>query len=345
MDKTKINWTDRTWNPVTGCTKLSPASPGCQNCYAEGIAERFRGGVAFPNGFDVTLKPDRMHDPLRWRGRGRAFVNSMSDLFHDDVPDDFIAEVFAVMAASPRWTFQVLTKRHGRMRSLLSSTRFQDLLADAVLTKVPSSHRPRHIEWPLPNVWLGVSAENQQWADIRIPALLDCPATTRFVSAEPLLGPVDLSAYLDPEQVAALPTGNSADALQSVRQAAGRAPLDWVIVGGESGSSARPMHPDWARAVRDQCVAAGVAFSFKQWGAWAPVTSNAIGESTGLRGSSARSRKGGYLDRSGAWRDTNELSRLSRPEDWALLGRVGAKAAGRTLDGREWDEFPDHAPS
>lgn len=250
---TKIEWTDETWNPITGCTKVSP---GCDHCYAKTMHERWNG----PGSFDtVTLHPGRLEKPLRWRTPRRVFVNSMSDLFHQDVPDEYIARVFAVMAWSYRHTFQILTKRHARMRSLLSSPDFRRL-CDREWCDVQDWTRARLVDpeyvdtcptvdnWPLPNVWLGVSVETQQWADIRIPALLDTPAAVRFLSCEPLLGPVDIwgRSYLGAEQPAR---------------------IDWVIVGGESGPGARPMHPDWARSLRDQCVAAGVPFLFKQWGA------------------------------------------------------------------------------
>lgn len=269
-DRSGIEWTEATWNPVTGCTKVSA---GCDNCYAETFAERWRGtpGHYFENGFDVQLRPDKLDLPLRWKRPRRIFVNSMSDLFHDSVPDDYIARVFAVMARTQH-TFQVLTKRHARMRSLLSSAVF-DRLVDEL---TPSA---LNAPWPLPNVWLGISAENQQWADIRIPALLDTPAAIRFVSAEPLLGPIDMASkgYLSPDEFE-------------------RPGISWVIAGGESGPKARPMHPDWARSLRDQCARTNTPFLFKQWGQHAPT-----GE------------------------------------------RVGKRAAGRILDGRTWDEYPQVA--
>jgi protein gp37 len=228
-DKSAIEWTDATWNPVTGCTKVSP---GCDHCYAERVTERWQGKGSFNR---VVLHEDRLSKPLKWRKPRRVFVNSMSDLFHDDVPDAYIAEVFSVMARAPQHTFQVLTKRHGRMRSLLNRGSFRDNLATWC--------RP----WPLPNVWLGVSVEDQKWADVRVPALLDTPAAVRFLSCEPLLGPVWLKAFwLQPT-------------FPGPR-------INWVIVGGESGPGARPMHADWARSLRDRCVAAGVPFFFKQTG-------------------------------------------------------------------------------
>ena len=213
---TDIEWTDETWNPVTGCTKVSP---GCDHCYAERVTERFHGKGAFER---IVLHPDRLDKPLHWRKPRKVFVNSMSDLFHEQVPDTFIGLVWQVMAETPQHTFQILTKRHARMRSFLR-------------------------QWPnyepLPNVWLGVSVEDQKWADIRVPALIQTPAAVRFLSCEPLLGPVRIG-YMSL--------------------------LDWVIVGGESGPGARPMHPDWARDLRDQCEAAGVPFLFKQWGGIRP---------------------------------------------------------------------------
>ena len=192
-DKTKIEWTDATWNPVTGCTMVSP---GCDHCYAETIAHRFAGTAAYPDGFAVTLRPERLDQPLRWRRPRRVFVNSMSDLFHKDVPDEYIACIWAVMALAPQHTFQVLTKRHGRMRSLLDDDGFIQRVWNEMDGFLPRAKHPDESRWPLPNVWLGVSVEDQQRADLRIPALLDTPAAVRFLSCEPLLRPVDLNACL-----------------------------------------------------------------------------------------------------------------------------------------------------
>ena len=212
--KSAIEWTDATWNPVTGCTKVSP---GCAHCYAEAITLRFgRGGPFLPGKTTITLHPDRMQLPLSWRSPRRIFVNSMSDLFHEDVPLPFIAEVFQVMADANRHTFQILTKRHERLETLANQ-----------------------LTWS-PNVWMGVSVENQYWAERRIPPLLRVPAAVRFLSVEPLLKPVDLCGYLND--------------------------IQWVIVGGESGPRARSMHEGWVRKIRDDCAAAGVPFFFKQWG-------------------------------------------------------------------------------
>jgi len=298
-DKTGIEWTDATWNPVTGCDKVSP---GCDHCYAETLAERFRGtpGHHFEHGFDVQLRPNMLELPLskKWEEPRRVFVNSMSDLFHDKVPDEYIARVFAVMALAPQHTFQILTKRHGRMRALLNSRDFLQLVWDAwSVEDGPDESESLGTDpaerWPLPNVWLGVSAEDQKRADLRIPALLDTPAAVRWISAEPLLGPLDIARFVEND-----------DTKYDVPA------LDWVVVGGESGPGARPMHPDWARSLRDQCMAAGVSFLFKQWGEWTP--------NTGHR----------YRD----W------ANLSDPH--AFVMRVGKKAAGRELDGRTWNQYP-----
>ncbi|PVA66190.1 DUF5131 family protein [Mycobacteroides abscessus] len=308
-DKTGIEWADSTWNPITGCDKVSP---GCDHCYAETFAERWRGtpGHYFENGFDVQLRPDKLDLPLRWTKPRRIFVNSMSDLFHDRVTDEFIARVFAVMALAPQHTFQVLTKRHGRMRSLLNSDRFIEQFQEAWETTPgpdgPEAYAP---PWPLPNVWLGVSAEDQKRADLRIPALLDTPAAVRFVSAEPLLGPINL--HTDPIEAGSPFWGSQ---------------LNWVIVGGESGPGARPMHPDWARSMRDQCVAAAVPFLFKQWGEWAPVDRDEI-----------TSKPTVTLALDG--QDTYYAHR--NHADVATLARVGKKRAGRELDGRTWDQYPE----
>jgi protein gp37 len=244
-DNTAIQWTDATWNPVTGCSKVSP---GCAHCYAETMARRLQamGSPRYKDGFAVRIHPEALEQPLHWRKPRHVFAVSMGDLFHDEVPEAFIRLVWAVMEEARRHTFQVLTKRPARMR---------DLLAGA---------------WPmLPNVWLGVTAEDQPRADERVPILLETPAAVRFVSVEPMLGPVCVSdipvsggAILKPlvgltwEQRPGLPGF-------TVNRPRG-AKLDWVVVGGESGTRARPMSEDWVRHLRDQCKAAGTAFFYKQ---------------------------------------------------------------------------------
>lgn len=262
--KTSIEWTrnddgtaGRTWNPVVGCDKVSP---GCDHCYAESIARRFAGGPAYPNGFKVTLKPERLGDPLTWRTPTRVFVNSMSDLFHADIPDEYIARVFAVMARTPQHRYMILTKRPGRMRSLLGDD--GRLLLESTLDE--ETAQALYAQWPLPNVELGVSAELQKWAEVRIPALLETPAAMRFLSAEPLLGALDLRNLR-------VRSGAWIDALSGDVKGPGgevyaSAPgcLDLVIAGAESGAGARAMDLDWVRLLRDQCVATGRAFFFKQ---------------------------------------------------------------------------------
>jgi protein gp37 len=215
-----IEWTDATWNPVTGCTKIAA---GCDNCYAARFSERWRGipGHPFENGFDITLRPDRLDTPLRWRSKKMIFVNSMSDLFHKDVPVGFIDKVFDTMEAANWHVFQILTKRSSLMKSYLNNR---------YMKEVPN------------NIWFGTSVEDAK-AKSRIRHLRESPNGVRFISIEPLLGPL------------------------GKLQLNG---IDWVIVGGESGPRARSMHIDWVRDVRDQCNAQGVAFFFKQWGGFRP---------------------------------------------------------------------------
>ncbi|HEY5834936.1 DUF5131 family protein [Streptomyces sp.] len=329
---TTIEWTrnddgtpGRTWNPVSGCTKVSP---GCDNCYAETIAERFRGSAAFPHGFDVRVKPDRMNDPLAWRKATRVFVNSMSDLFHADIDQAWIAEVFGVMAAARRHTFQLLTKRHARMRTLLTEPEFVAQVRSRALGKgLPADQWA----WPLPNLWLGVSVENQQWADIRIPALLDTPAAVRWISAEPLLGPVTLfdrdhrdhDRDWDGGDWVCLDCSTEEETVPW-RVTDGSAPgIGWVVVGGESGPGARPMHPGWARSLRDQCTQARVPYFFKQWGEWVIAPSN-YGPDV-----PERARAGTTI----VFRDESDV-------DGQIMLRVGKGRAGRLLDGREHNDFP-----
>ena len=351
-DKTKIEWADATWNPVTGCTKVSP---GCDHCYIDrsppfrierrrfvkecshcsgdgfepmtgkwreshacsvcgGDGEVASSKVGASTG--VRLHQDRTEIPLRWRKPRRVFVCSLADLFHDEVPDDYIARVFAVMGLARAHTFQVLTKRPARMRALLSSSWFQELVT------VSMTRHPGHVTGerlpvlPFPNVWVGTTVENQEWADRRIPILLDTPAAVRFLSVEPMLGPVDLGAWVTP-----------------------RTPVDWVICGGESGPGARPMHPDWACGLRDQCVNAGVPFLFKQRGEWSwsePGSS--------WRMPDARSDKAGVMHPGGmvAMTRSNPFDpfKVGHPNWGTRIDRVGRRAAGRELDGRTWDEYP-----
>lgn len=322
-DKTKIEWTDSTWSPVTGCSKVSPA---CDICYAERITERFHGKGSFAQ---VTLHPERLPTPLRWRRPRRVFVNSMSDLFHEQVSDEFIARVFAVMAAAPDHTFQILTKRHARMRSLLSHGEFQHQVHRQWEHVAYLPSQATSPDWPLSNVWVGVSTENQRWADVRVPALLETPAAVRFLSCEPLLGPVDLTRLTTRDGTV---NGLAGDVLDRYHYEP--ASVDWIIAGGESGPHARPMHPDWARSLRDQATDAGRPFFFKQWGEFSP-DNNPFEEPYLHQGRHLWvDPKGGNTRRYGS------LNIRTGEERWKLMHRVGKKQAGRMLDGQTWDEMP-----
>jgi len=326
-DKSKIEWTDATWNPIRGCSRVSE---GCRHCYAEAVAGRFRGpGLAYEGLTQITngrpvwngtiqFVEEHLLDPLKWKRPRRIFVNSMSDLFHENVTDVMRDRIFAVMALAPQHTFQVLTKRPERMLAYLNAHN-----ADIVIWARMSDHNIglgcARSSWPLPNVWLGVSVENQRAADERIPLLLQTPAALRFLSLEPLLGPVNLRSL-------ALPAHNdfavhecSIDALSFLID--GRSGLGWAICGGESRPGARPMHPDWARALRDQCIAAGVPFFFKQWGEWA----------------SHPKPEDYWLEKARAAVNWHEWS------DGIWSHQFGKKAAGHLLDGQEWHQFPELA--
>ncbi len=268
-----IEWTEATWNPTTGCDQVSA---GCDNCYALTMAKRLKAmdsakyqtdgdpRTSGP-GFGVAMHEDALSIPLRWRKPRTVFVNSMSDLFHPKVSDEFIAKVFAVMAATPHHTYQVLTKRAPRMRSLLNNLEWCTQVLHESLTRLhgPSRGLPA---WPLPNVWLGVSAENQEQADRRVSELVKTPAAIRFVSAEPLLGPVDLSKWLGIEW-----SDMGMWLEEMLATVSGRGSLlDWVIVGGESGPGARPMDGNWVADLVDQCQASSTAVFVKQMGSvWA----------------------------------------------------------------------------
>jgi protein gp37 len=312
-DKSKIEWTDATWPVTVGCDHVSP---GCDNCYAARLAsgrlahQPVYAGLAENGRFNGTVRclAERLDWPLKWRKPRRIFVCSMSDLFHESVPDEFIVRVFAVMANCPRHTFQVLTKRHGRLRALLNDTGFKLAVMKGASDTHPARMSPM---WPLHNVWVGVSAEDQHWAQIRVHALLATPAAVRWVSAEPLLGPIDLRN---------LKMGNGAliDALcGDVKTSKGEiyaacpGSVGWVVCGGESGKAARPMHPAWAQSLRDQCQSARVPYLFKQWGSHRWVAHSVWDEATQC-----------WVDRG------------VEPQ------RVAVKLAGRVLDGVTWDEYP-----
>jgi protein gp37 len=343
-DNTPIEWTDATWNPITGC---SVVSPGCANCYAmklagtrmkhhwsrQSLTQDTKAGPVWTG--EVRFNTDWLDQPLRWKRPRRIFVCAHGDIFHEAVPDAWIDKVFAVMALSPQHTFQVLTKRAERMRDYLTAGADRATAAAFKLAhEVPAcfdhhidgnwQYNPARLKWPLPNVWLGVSVEDHFRADERIPFLLDTPAAKRFISAEPLIGSLRLD-YLDRGPRGRLyplrgeeamrmrfPDGETGD-FGAPTKIGGK--LDWVIVGGESGPNARPMHPEWARSLRDQCQAAGVAFFLKQWGEYQAVD-EPDGEVTSVNGRAIIAYShGDYI-------------------------RVGKKAAGRLLDGIEYSEIP-----
>jgi protein gp37 len=348
-DGTLIEWTDASWQITTGCSVLSP---GCTNCYAMRLAgtrmkhHASRVGLTIDskagpvwNG-EVRFNEAWLDQPLRWKRSRRIFVAAHGDLFHEAIPDAWIDRVFAVMALSPQHTFQVLTKRAERMRDYVSNMGPGRRVERFISAQFDIS-RSRYCwdgKWPLPNVWLGVSVEDQQRADERIPLLLDTPAAVRFISAEPMLGPVDLRRWVAIDWRCSycreIFTGPHKSHCPSCGREGGwtgshrfngrhypRGPiapsqrgsgLDWVIVGGESGPGARPMHPSWARKIRDDCQAAGVAYFHKQNGEYRAV-------------------------------DTDVLSQDGHPVIAYAHGdyiRVGKAKAGRLLDGREWSEFP-----
>ncbi len=358
---TKIEWTEKTWNPIVGC---SVVSPGCTNCYAMAMARRLGANPTTPhyagttktvNGKPVwtgkvALAPERtLLAPLRWRKPTTILVNSMSDPFHKDVPDEWIDRVFAVMVLCPQHTFQLPTKRSARMRKYLGhgGTCIPIGIRQQAETLVGKDPGPLPIA--LPNVWLGVSIEDQTRADERIPDLLATPAAVRFVSCEPLLGPIDLRWVAQPDEkrdgvIDALigrdwifgdehhlpftPARSGHEDQDITRWFVGDCNrIDWVIVGGESGPNARPMHPDWVRSLRDQCQDANVPFFFKQWGEWA------LSEAWPKRRDWMIVYRDGDVD----------IPDYRTPDETIgeeAMVKIGKKRAGRMLDGRIWDEIP-----
>lgn len=376
-DRSSIEWTDATWNPVRGCSRVSA---GCEHCYAERIAARFDGpSKPFENlihkttqGWNgkIKLVPEMLDQPWRWTRGRRIFVNSMSDLFHENVPFEYIAAVFWVMSVTTRHTYQILTKRPARMLAFfrwlleqeemsfyaLDDEKAAWWLAEAVsniggehpaikaLDWKPATNKRGGYDncgpgWPYVNVWLGVSVEDQSAADERIPLLLQSPAAVRFLSCEPLLGEIDLTRVCDHARPRAIwincieaKDANPAHA-ELVAMLGPDYPysrIDWVIAGGESGPGARPMHPDWARSLRDQCATAGVPFLFKQWGEWEPF--DYIDAVTKRRLISFKSDKKETL-----------LGSPGDPKTFQNMRRVGKKTAGRLLDGREHNAFPEQS--
>lgn len=377
-DRSAIEWTEATWNPLRGCSRVSA---GCQHCYAERVAARFAGegqpyeGLIHPStrGWNgaVRLVPEVLTQPLRWKRPRRIFVNSMSDLFHESVPDTWIDQIFAVMALAPQHTFQILTKRADRMYRYMEERRpegwtegYVRLLVDRPARAFPREFKRLPLNnnaampWPLPNVWLGVSVENQAAADERIPALLQTPASVRWLSCEPLLGSVDLTSIAWPDKdghrVDVLRGGywNAEGHLACGPSAALGAPrggftnhsdmkrIDWVVVGGESGPGARPMHPDWARSLRDQCAeeAGNTPFFFKQWGEYV----SAGQADSDLNDCYEHSREGGWVELDGSF----TMGEAAQPKSIgasAHVFRLGKRLAGRRIDGVLHDAYPEVA--
>lgn len=287
---TKIEWCDETWNPITGCTKLSE---GCENCYAEKMAKRLKGryGYDIEKPFEVTFHPDKLKEPFRWATPRRIFVCSMGDIFHGEVRVEWIDEVLKVISQCSHHTFMVLTKRPGN-------------IYDKLYGEIPFRFFGHN--GSMSNLWIGVTGENQNRVDERMKDFDKMGDFPRFISIEPMIGSVDLRNYLEVDRV---PGGGWF-------RSDWRPVLDWVIVGGETGPRARPMNPEWVRLVRDQCVAAGVPFFFKGWGEWAK-RHDLQADQPGIKG---------------------RLWHTWDPD--TSVCRVGKKAAGRMLDGREWNEFP-----
>jgi len=331
---TKIEWCDISWNPVVGCT---PASEGCRNCYAKALHDMrhkaYLEGKKLPRQYaepfeKIQLLEDRITQPFSWKKPARVFVNSMSDLFHPDVPDDFIYKVLTTAMCAERHTFIILTKRARRM--------FQFYLKHQFAVWVNA-----------PNIWHVVSIENQNAANERLGYFLQVPSVVHGVSAEPLLGDLDLRNVRPVEGY----ESRRIDALQGVTcydnggAYQDQQKINWVICGGESGPNARPMHPDWARSLRDQCQAAAIPFFFKQWGEWKPISETNEEECDQYYYPLPENFHGFGTRKC---RYENSPIRFDGGEDWYsidghpsyLTFRVGKKRAGRLLDGVEWNAFP-----
>lgn len=331
MAKTRIEWATDVWNPIAGC---SIVSAGCKNCYAMRIAKRleamgqakYAGLTHEVNGHTVwTGKTNLDHGaliaPPSWKKPDRrVFVNSMSDLFHESVPESFIHLVFNVMRVWDKTTFMVLTKRPERMLDVVRSLSWRSAMPGEWGWH---AYRGEPGSRVLPNVWLGVSVEDQRAADERIPLLLQTPAAVRFLSCEPLLGPVELARWFTE--------------VEYNNHYRGGSPIHWVIAGGESGPGARPMHPDWARSLRDQCVSADVPFFFKQWGSYRPTVVTPTGPEI-WPGQVLVKRKGLTIRPE----VRSKLKDLTCADDGDVsMHPMDKRLAGRDLDGRTWDEFPE----
>ncbi|MDH3914197.1 MAG: phage Gp37/Gp68 family protein [Rhodospirillales bacterium] len=354
---TKIEWTQRpgtigvSWNPIRARNQITGGlghfcehvSEGCRNCYAERMQPRFWNRIRYAaqdrDKVEIFLDEAVLRAPLKWRKPRTVFVCSMTDLYGDWVTDEWLDRIKAVQALTPQHTYIELTKRPERMRDNLAAAwtrdRWEavlDLGADVCKGYHPGP--PRDWPWPIPNVWLGVSAEDQARADERIPLLLDTPGAVRFVSYEPALGPVDFRGLL-----ARCPVHDFRGGF-CVQDCGNWQWLHWIIAGGESGPGARPAHPDWFRSIRDQCAAAGVPYFHKQngeWLAWEP-DSPPLWRSQNGQVEDRHCLFPADFDKSSEWDDG--LSFVAHGESHAAFQRVGKKAAGRTLDGREHDEWP-----
>ena len=330
MNATKIEWADYSWNVVTGC---SPVSAGCDHCWAKRMANRQRGRNGYPadDPFRVTFHAERLQEPLRMKKPKRIAVCLMGDIFHEDVKEEWIDKVFSVMHWSKWHTFLLPTKRPERMAAYLAHVkRSRRIMQEARFLALGRGSKLLNdlavCQWPLPNVWSGTSVENQHTADERIPWLLKCPAAVRFLSMEPLLGPVNFDAWMgdEIEEAERLECGERGCGLGMDGKS-----IDWIIAGGESGPGARPMHPAWVRSIRDQCQSARVPFFFKQWGDWIPdSTGCGIGQK--------------LWDGAPKHCGMNTFGSVASDDRFDDVGFacVGKKASGRLLDGRKWYEMP-----
>lgn len=368
MAASKIEWTDRSdWNPIRGCTRVSPGcgGPGPHGgCYAEAIAARFSDpGQPFHGYAKRTVKgprwtgrvdliDERLTRPMRWRRPAKIFASSTSDIFHESLSSSDIDRLFAVMALCPHHTFQVLTKRSARMRAYLADRarrffvcdeilalrgRATDNAIDKAIWDLTRREGALQNRWPLANVWLGVSVEDQQRGFDRIPDLLATPAAVRWISAEPLLGPLNLRCLegsidnaFDGYAFDALAGAGVSYSDTRATVAFDTPKLDWIVTGGESGPGARPMHPDWARSLRDQCRATGVPFFFKQWGEWRDR-----GAEQPISARKYRSHIA-YVDA-----DTGQNKPHPNRFSDETMVRLGRNRSGRLLDGIEHNAFPE----
>lgn len=326
---TKIEWADKAWNPVTGCTKISP---GCKNCYAERMSKRLKGRNGYPadDPFRVTVHPDRLGIPLKWKKPRRVFVNSMGDLFHKDVPFWFIDSLMRKVLIQKQHDFLILTKRPYAMKNYFLSL-FQD--GEFVFRRSTNGEEfliGQAEEIPIKNVWLGVTAEDQAQADNRIPVLLKIPAAVLFVSVEPMLSMVNIPAICSG-------CGKKGETATIQQKEAGHVEcpdcwdtkqktIDWVICGGESGPGARCLHPEFVKSLRDQCIGANVPFFFKSWGDWAPFSvdlEKKVNTKQRLVGDQ--------------FRQEGPCALAKNP---VTMYKVGKKRSGNLLEYKTWEQFP-----